>query len=561
MGITTSPLVVRIFINRGENGWAERIPILETDWYQALPQALALVQARSNILAKGAVIEWATLGTTVFPYIEQALITTRLKALPIWDFDGGDATGLYFQWADDLGHCVGRLFRAIDQSEIRANHWIRAPFILPPGIAPLPMNILTATKAELFANFFTVFRSIAACCFRDGPRVNGVQAWDLNPWASGKYTRISKRNVGGRWDRCSWEAGNWNYAPEFAVCGMAVTALRFSYQIPCVFGPGRQTQSIHYYYAKRGATVFPLPHIFWGRYRAQEIKQFDPVGETRKGRKSDWCEGFEYGNAPGVAFEGSPAFFLGQTPQSWPTGQATPIILRPACDRPVSQPAIGRGGVGFGGAGVIPTLIPGPPPPPSWAVDGPWGGADDLTWTSNFMLPTLGKTLVMSCMYYEIGTTFTFPPGWSLVATQEDPGAEACLQVWIYPNAPAIASVTMGMFPQGGSQGVCIKVSGLTTNAVDQVANALNAGLVAAPGSVTTTHSNEIALCIAAHSAGTTLPVTASAGYATLYAGNPSSFNNLLAISAAQISSPATTAPTLTFLFGSVSSAAIVTLY
>jgi hypothetical protein len=71
MAVVANPLVLRIFINSTltahSSGWAERWPLLETNWHIALGNALQMVQARQRVLSSNAYIQWACLATVTPP--------------------------------------------------------------------------------------------------------------------------------------------------------------------------------------------------------------------------------------------------------------------------------------------------------------------------------------------------------------------------------------------------------------------------------------------------------------------------------------------------------------
>ena len=365
MAIVQNPLGVRLFINRGSRGWSERWPILEQDWDAGLDVAITLANARANLLSSDAQLEWACLFSMTYPYYEQAVIEEPLEPLPQWGpaIDWTQGLLWYFQTPD--GNWSNHIFKAVDYTEIRNKEWVRTQQTIPFNPPALPTDLSLAPKQLLFENTLATFRKNVAFCRpmslgRNGP---GSGYW-MTPYVFTAFNGVSSRRSDGRWRRMSWEGGNRNHCPDFSPCGMPTTVLRFSYQMPCCFGPGRSVTSIHYYDAQFGATVFPLKHIFWGRARALEIADWGLIGETRKEKSTDWCNGPAYGNAPGVDYTGTPSQFLGASSQSWPTGRPTPWGLRPACDEVVTQRFFPIGGLGMGGEGCepVPHNVPVPVP-------------------------------------------------------------------------------------------------------------------------------------------------------------------------------------------------------
>jgi len=340
---TTNPLYVRIFINTQhpdptkQNGWALRIPILENIWYLALPIGQAIVTCIRNLLAADTYIQWATLGHAEYPWWQQALITAPLEPLPQWGDSWADVAGLWWDFNNGQGQVQGRLFRAVEGVQFGQDSWKSWPFNLPPGIAPLPADITTATKLQLFANAFTTFRQYFGVLRRHGPRVDGVQTYDLTAVQDVQFVRVSSRRVGGPWCRQSWEALPWTYAPPFSPCGMVTGVGRRSFLVRCKFYPNAPTQIIHYYRAKPTAQVFPLPHIFWGRFTEEDIFNSYGVGELTGNTRRWWNPGYEFGDAPGDHYSGPVAGFTGEYLPDWSPVFPVPLDRLPLCDTTVNK--------------------------------------------------------------------------------------------------------------------------------------------------------------------------------------------------------------------------------
>lgn len=343
MALTTAPLLVRIFINTHhpnptkQNGWSERIPIWETRWEQALPIALAIAKARKNILAKNTYIQWVSLAMVEYPWYEQAVIDAPLLPLPQWDIVGVDAAGLWWEFNNEEGEIQGRLFRAIDRNEFGQMRWNRGPFPLPRGISPLPPDPTLATKDQLFANTFTTFREYFGILRRTAGVIGRGATYDLHRSPSAYYMRVSQRTVGRPYKRQSWEAVPWSSAPPFSPCGEVTGVGRNAFVVQCRFYPGGPVQLIHYYEARPDAHVFPLPHIFWGRFRDEDLYNSFGVGELTGNARRWWVPFGEYGNAPGDHYSGPVSGFVGQYLPTWMPTVPTPIPLRPACDNPASK--------------------------------------------------------------------------------------------------------------------------------------------------------------------------------------------------------------------------------
>jgi hypothetical protein len=344
MPIVSTPLVCRLTINRGLNGWSERWPLSTWDFGLGLNHAQRLARARANILAANAVIEWAVVAQNFSPWAEQAAITDTLGSLPQWDVDTTDGTGLLWRFETDTGKWANHLFRAIDRAEISGHAWFRAPFYLPAAIPDLPADLTMATKEELLANCFTTFRELTAFHNFLGDTGGGVPQWSIEPWALADYRAVSSRDVGRAYKRVSWEAQFWSSAPAFTPCGEIVGVLRSCYLADCNFYSGAPSNRISYYWARGDAVVFPLPHIFWGRARGKEIANITGPGEVTGPLHRYWTNGEEIGGALGDHFTGTPADFLGSTPIPWIPATPTPSALRPACDMPLGLLAMYWGG-------------------------------------------------------------------------------------------------------------------------------------------------------------------------------------------------------------------------
>lgn len=358
MRFTTKPLIVRLFLNMGDWGYSERIPIWENTWEFALPVARQLAEAQARIMCKGAVLEWATLAMAEYPWWEQAVLTNPLQALPQWGPVGHLTEGLWWDFSDELGGCQGRLFRAIEGTDIVNKEWLSAPMELPAGIPPLPADLTTATKRQLYENCFCTYRDLGALSRRVGKRVNGVQTYSLNRFEHAQYVRVSGRRIGSAYRRQSWEAFPFVDAPPFSPCGEVTGVGRRSFVVQCRFYPDGPVQWVHYYWAKPTATVFPLPHIFWGRFRDEDLYNTYGVGELTGNARRWWVPGNEYGNAPGDHFSGPELGFRGEYTPSWSPIFPTPPALLPVCDVPIVQAGkVNYGCFCVGGVGISATKI------------------------------------------------------------------------------------------------------------------------------------------------------------------------------------------------------------
>jgi hypothetical protein len=103
-----------------------------------------------------------------------------------------------------------------------------------------------------------------------------------------------------------------------------------------------------------------IPTIFYGWARAKENKVHTGPGETAQYKKAFETNGSAFSNAPGVAYTGTPADFLGQGVVTWSPYTPTPVPLRPACDNPPPVVLAGIGGPAWGGPG---QPAPAPEPP------------------------------------------------------------------------------------------------------------------------------------------------------------------------------------------------------
>lgn len=363
MGVVANPLCVRIFINstltpKG-SGWSERLPILENDWDAALGVATQMMLARRNVLCSNCYVQWACLATVEPPYYEQPVIDQPLYPLPQWGPAAFDMQGVNFDLNTTSGENAPRLFRGIEATEINNKQWKYKDMPIPWVPPPLPADLATAPKDLLWQNTLATYRQFMATQqpMEDGHHGPGVGYW-VDAFQQIVYREVRSRRWHKHWTRMSWEASNWNHSPGFSPCGCVVTVNSFSYAIPCRFGVGWRLRDIHYYPARAGATVMPFATPFCCWDRSKEWTDFDGVGEARKFRASDWTTGVEYGNAPGIMWDGTEEEFNGFAPvPTWGTG-STPFILRPACDTPVISRPTGAGGIALGGIGYVPPVNP-----------------------------------------------------------------------------------------------------------------------------------------------------------------------------------------------------------
>jgi hypothetical protein len=363
MTIVQDPLIVRLFLNTANNGWSERWPIIETDWTRGLAVAQALAQARSRIMCSTCTLIWASLATITPPYIEQ-YCAGPLAPLPIWGPTVTDMEGLWWRFDTDSGFGSTRIMRGIEMSEVYNLRWTLAPLDIPQAVPELPVPVTTATRQQLYANTLATFANYCGYLSPvDKLNPEGGAGYYLTPYQRVYFSYVGSYRVGRPNLPLSWEPAGYNFRPNFSPCGMIVTVGRVSYQIPCNFGQGGQTSSIHYYRAKRGAAIFTLPTIFYGWDRAKENIFFGGPGETRPIQKNDYTEGYSYGNAPGLMFSGYPGQFLGYGPPNYDGTLPMVVPSLPTCDVPRPPPPIGvgYGGLCLGGNGIGWTKTVGPP--------------------------------------------------------------------------------------------------------------------------------------------------------------------------------------------------------
>jgi hypothetical protein len=359
MAVVANPLCVRFFINstltEQGSGWSERWPLLETNWNIALGVATQLMLARQNVLSSNAYIQWACLATVVPPYYEQPVINEPLYPLPQWGPAAFDMQGVLFDLNTTSGENAQRLFRAVEAAEINHKQWVYWNMAIPWAPPALPVDLTTAPKDLLWQNTLATFRQYVATQqpMEDGHHGEGAGYW-VEAFQQIVYREVRSRRWHKKWTRMSWEASNWYYSPGFSPCGCATGVNSFSYAIPCRFGVGWRLRDIHYYPSPPDATVLPFATPFCCWDRSKEWNVFTGVGEARKERATDWTTGVEYGNAPGVMWDGTEEEFGGLAPVPYWGNGVTPLIARPACDTPVISRPVGPGGLCLGGPGQNP---------------------------------------------------------------------------------------------------------------------------------------------------------------------------------------------------------------
>ena len=325
---------------------AERHWLLTTDFAEALTIGPILARARANIFPPGWKIFWGTIAQETSPFLEQAFLPVPMTGLPQWGPPVTDLLGLYWEYDDMQGGAHGKLFKGIDATEWKGDKWKRAPFFLPAGIPPLPLDPTTATKEELFANTFCTFRQYTGIMRR--PRSGGFNITAPQRMLfrfQGSYRSFRK------WKALSWEAVPWTNAPPFSPCGMIVGVGRNAFYAQVRFYPGGPVQWMHFYYAAGAAQMFPLPHIFWGRFRDMDVQNMIGPGEITGSAFRRWSNGRAFGSAAGDHYTGTAQQFVGQFTPDWTPLFPTPAGLRPACDAPALPAGQIRGGVGAGGMG------------------------------------------------------------------------------------------------------------------------------------------------------------------------------------------------------------------
>lgn len=361
MAYVSNPLILRIFINQGESGWSERWPLLTQFWQQALVDAAMLVEARRHVISSNSSIEWASVATIVPSYKEQAVVPTALLPLPQWGPSSFPMQGITFGFYTTEGYNSHHLFRAVDENEISAKRWIRNHLYFPAVPPALPANLALASKDELWQNTLCNFRNLTAHCVPRPARDGGEPPFFFDVWEQCWYVRVSSRMVGAKYQRASWESQARSWAPPFSPCGEAVTVLRRCYQEPCRFYAGQAVTGIRYYWSKPGATMFPLPTVFYGWARAKENTYHGGPGETAQYRRVFETDGFSFSNAPGTSYTGRPRDFLGMGSVFWEPYLPVPSDIQVPCDVTPAVILAGNGGIAWGGWGAQPA----PEPPPA----------------------------------------------------------------------------------------------------------------------------------------------------------------------------------------------------
>ena len=352
MGFTQKPFVAVFFINHPPNGWSMRWTLPDGDIASARATTTLLAEGLSFLLAQNCVVEWASVRQEGAPYIEWAAIDTPLPALAQWGVVDNDRVGLLWRFDSGTGKYINHLFKAVDDDEITDFKWVRAPFDIPPGPAVRPPIIALATIPELYRYVLALFRDRTCCGKRVNPKDPSNKWWELTPWATVQYRKVSTRAVGSAYRRASWEPRDFTQQPGFTPCGTAVTVLRACYSASCRFFSDGPTQGIRYYWAQPGAAVFPFQSIFWGWARDKDVdvdNLMDP-GEFLGPGARTYQLGIALGLAPGIAPDGIEAQFLGQTQSPWGASPITPLIYQIICDFPGNFVA-GPGGALVGGDG------------------------------------------------------------------------------------------------------------------------------------------------------------------------------------------------------------------
>ena len=344
-----NPLVVRLFINTAMNGWSERWPIIAQDWPTGLAVAAVLAAARSRVLCSNASLVWASLATIVPPYVEQAILPAPLLPLPQWGPNAGDMEGILFNFSSQAGYYQPRLLRAVDTTEYQAGKWIRRYLPLPSIVTPLPADLSTATKDQLWQNTLGTFCQYVGLDRPQDEGQYGPTSFLLGGYDTVSYNQIRSRRVGALYRRASWESMARSTAPAFSPCGTAVTVLRRCYQEPCRFYVNQQTTGIRYYWTPPGAGVLPIPTVFYGWSRAKENLYHGGPGETAQYKRAFETDGNAFSTASGTSYTGTPQDFLGNGIVSWYPYIPTPPSLRPVCDEPPAQVSAGPGGLAWGG--------------------------------------------------------------------------------------------------------------------------------------------------------------------------------------------------------------------
>ncbi len=337
--LCSTPFIAFLAINHGNNGWSEAWHLLDKDIASARATVAELALARSYLLASGHVIEWAAVRQVgIGPYIEWAAITDPLQPLPQWGTCHADHIGLLWRFQTADGKWANHLFRGVDDADIEDQDWIYRGLQPAAGIVPLAAAPELCTRDNLYEHVISVFRE-KTCHARKVDPDDPSDPWHvLTAWEDVIFRKVSKRNVGSRYNRVSWEATDWTQSPGFTPCGTVVSVLRSCYYADCRFFSAGPTQSILYYNAQPGAAVFDLQSIFWGHARDKEIANAtDPGEDTGPGARS-YSLGLSWGSAPGLTPDGTQEQFLGLSIPPWGNDPDTPLIYRIPCDMPAPIP-------------------------------------------------------------------------------------------------------------------------------------------------------------------------------------------------------------------------------
>ncbi len=337
---SANPFQLTIFINHGINGWSEKWHLADSDFAAAKAMAQLLIEARSFLLAKYHVIEWAEVRQMEHPWAALPTIGAPIQPLAIWNVCDNDASGLLWRFDTGYGRWANHLFRGVEDAEITDNEWIRDGGIIPSGPVLRPLDPTASTREELYAYAMTFIRDHACHAKKITPPDPDPAYWELTPWKYVIYRHVSKRNVGGQYNRVSWESRDWTFAADFSPCGTAVTALRSCYEVNAqqyIDGPVR---GVRYYFATAGADVIQFPTVFWGLRRVKEITPFSGPGERVGSGQWVYSLGMSWGVAPGDHVTGTPLEFLGQASIPYDGTLPTPSIFLPACDMPSPVPIL-----------------------------------------------------------------------------------------------------------------------------------------------------------------------------------------------------------------------------
>lgn len=338
MPVTQTPFIAFFACNHGSNGFSEAWHLPDATIDDARATVALLAEARSFLLPKNYVLEWAAVRQVAVEYREWACIGAPLDPLPQWDVCDNDHVGLLWRFTTGNGQWANHLFRGVEDGEISDRGWTRYPFAIPVGPVARPVFPALATKAELYNYVLALFRDRTCHAEDTDPSDPDPHDWQTTAWQAAIFRMVSGRNVGSKYIRASWEPREYGKQPGFSPCGTVVTVLRSCYEQDCNFFIDGPTQGIRYYWSAPGAAVFPFQSLFWGWRRDKEIPDGIEPGERKAKATFGYSLGLSWGAAPGVQAGGTQQQFLGQTTCPWGNDDDTPLLYLETCDVPAPIP-------------------------------------------------------------------------------------------------------------------------------------------------------------------------------------------------------------------------------